>query len=231
MKYSIVITTFLLFSAIAFAQTFEVNGTLLEDETSFPLLGASVVQKGTSNGVVSDFDGNFSIQGIPMNAVLEISYLGFKTKEISITSTDFLTIRLETDSESLDEIIVVGYGTQTKKEITGAVSVVTSETIEELAPTRIEEALQGQVAGVNITATSGAPGSASNIRIRGIATNGDNQPLILVDGNVVVDLSVINPSDIESISVLKDATAGIYGVRAANGVILITLKQEGKALT
>jgi TonB-linked SusC/RagA family outer membrane protein len=229
MKYSIVITAFLLFSTMAVAQTFDLNGTLFEDETSFPLLGASVVQKGTSNGVISDFDGNFSIQGIPMNAILEISYLGFKTKEVIITSSDFLTVRLETDSESLDEIIVVGYGTQRKKEITGAVSVVTSETIEELAPTRIEEALQGQVAGVNITATSGAPGSASNIRIRGIATNGDNQPLILVDGNVVVDLSVINPSDIESISVLKDATAGIYGVRAANGVILITTKTGRKS--
>jgi TonB-linked SusC/RagA family outer membrane protein len=229
MKYSLLITTFLLFTTISFAQNFDVKGTLIEEDTNFPLLGASVIQKGTSNGVISDFDGNFSIDGIPMNAVLEISYLGFKPKEVTITSSQFLTIRLETDSESLDEIIVVGYGTQRKKEITGAVSVVTSETIEELAPTRIEEALQGQVAGVNITATSGAPGSASNIRIRGIATNGNNQPLILVDGNVVEDLSVINPSDIESISVLKDATAGIYGVRAANGVILITTKTGRKS--
>jgi TonB-linked SusC/RagA family outer membrane protein len=228
MKYSLLITTFLLFTTISFAQNFDVKGTLIEEDTNFPLLGASVIQKGTSNGVISDFDGNFSIDGIPMNAVLEISYLGFKSKEVTITSSQFLTIRLKTDSESLDEVIVVGYGTQRKKEITGAVSVVTSETIEELAPTRIEEALQGQVAGVNITATSGAPGSASNIRIRGIATNGNNQPLILVDGNVVEDLSVINPSDIESISVLKDATAGIYGVRAANGVILITTKTGRK---
>ena len=228
MKYSFLITAFLLFTTISIAQNFDVKGTLIEGDSNFPLLGASIIQKGTLNGVVSDFDGNFSIDGIPMNGVLEISYLGFKTKEVIITSSQFLTIRLETDSESLDEVIVVGYGTQRKKEITGAVSVVTSETIEELAPTRIEEALQGQVAGVNITATSGAPGSASNIRIRGIATNGNNQPLILVDGNVVEDLSVINPSDIESISVLKDATAGIYGVRAANGVILITTKTGRK---
>ncbi|MFT5238739.1 MAG: hypothetical protein ACI9M9_002352, partial [Flavobacteriaceae bacterium] len=152
MKYSLLITTFLLFTTISFAQNFDVKGTLIEEDTNFPLLGASVIQKGTSNGVISDFDGNFSIDGIPMNAVLEISYLGFKPKEVTITSSQFLTIRLETDSESLDEVIVVGYGTQRKKEITGAVSVVTSETIEELAPTRIEEALQGQVAGVNITA-------------------------------------------------------------------------------
>ncbi|MFT4849035.1 MAG: TonB-linked SusC/RagA family outer membrane protein [Sediminicola sp.] len=224
MKYSFLLTAFLLLTTITVAQNFNVKGTLIEGDSAFPLLGASIVLKGTTNGVVSDFDGNFSIDEIPMNGVLVISYLGFITRQVTITSSEFLTIRLETDSESLDEVIVVGYGTRSKKEITGAVSVISSETIEELAPTRIEEALQGQVAGVNITATSGAPGSASNIRIRGIATNGNNQPLILVDGNVVEDLSVINPSDIESISVLKDATAGIYGVRAANGVILITTK-------
>ena len=228
MKYSFLIAAFLLVTTISFAQNFNVNGTLVEADTNFPLLGASVIQKGTSNGVISDFDGNFSIDGIPMNAVLEISYLGFETKEVVVTSANFLNIKLETDSESLDEVVVVGYGTQRKKEITGAVSVVSSETIEELAPTRIEEALQGQISGVNITATSGAPGSGSNIRIRGISTNGNNQPLILVDGNVVQELSVINPSDIESISVLKDATAGIYGVRAANGVILITTKTGRK---
>jgi len=126
--------------------------------------------------------------------------------------------------------VVIGYGTQRKKEITGAVSVISSETIEELKPVRIEQALQGQVAGVQITTQSGSPGSRSDIRIRGISTNGDNQPLILVDGNVIEDLSVLNPSDIESINVLKDATAGIYGVRAANGVILIKTKTGRKSM-
>ena len=106
--------------------------------------------------------------------------------------------------------------------------MITSETIEELKPTRIEQAIQGQISGVTITTKSGAPGSESDIRIRGISTNGDNRPLILVDGNVIEDLSVINPSDIESMSVLKDATAGIYGVRAANGVILITTRSGRK---
>lgn len=120
--------------------------------------------------------------------------------------------------------MVIGYGTQSKKEVTGAVSTVGSGTIEELNPVRVEQALQGRVAGVNITSTSGSPGSASTINIRGISTNGDSRPLILVDGAVIEDLSVINPNDIENISVLKDATAGIYGVRAANGVILITTK-------
>ncbi len=111
----------------------------------------------------------------------------------------------------LDEVVVIGYGTQSKKEVTGAVSVVSSENIEALKPTRIEQALQGQVAGVNITSQTGSPGGASTISIRGVSTNGDNQPLILVDGNVIEDLSVLNPNDIESINILKDATAGIYG--------------------
>ncbi|MDC1265469.1 TonB-dependent receptor, partial [Flavobacteriaceae bacterium] len=137
-------------------------------------------------------------------------------------------IQLEEDLAQLDEIVVIGYGTQKKKEVTGAVSVVSNATIEKLKPTRIEQALQGQVAGVNITTNSGSPGGGSTISIRGVSTNGDSRPLILVDGNVVEDLSVINPNDIESMNILKDATAGIYGVRAANGVILITTKTGRK---
>jgi hypothetical protein len=207
MKHSFILTAFLLFSIIIQAQNFDISGTIVEEGTNYPLLGASVVLKGTSNGAVSDFDGNFNITDIPRNGILVFSYLGYSTKEVTITSGSWLTVLLEIDSESLDEVIVVGYGTQKKKEITGAVSVISSETIEELNPARIEQALQGQVAGVNITSQSGSPGSGSNIRIRGISTNGDNRPLILVDGNVIEDLSVVSPSDIESISVLKDATA------------------------
>ena len=115
-------------------------------------------------------------------------------------------------------------GTQTKKEITGAVSVIGAETIEKLNPTRVEQALQGQVAGVNITSSSGAPGANANIRIRGVSTNGNSSPLILVDGNPIGNLAALNPNDIKSVNILKDATAGIYGVRAANGVILIETK-------
>ena len=132
------------------------------------------------------------------------------------------------ESDIVDEVVVVGYGTQKKKEVTGAVSVLDSKAIEKLNPTRVEQALQGQIAGVNITSASGSPGSGSNIRIRGVSTNGDSSPLILVDGDVISDLSVLNPNDIKSINVLKDATAGIYGVRAANGVVLITTKTGRK---
>ncbi|MEJ6674660.1 MAG: TonB-dependent receptor, partial [Polaribacter sp.] len=175
----------------------------------------------------TDFDGLFTFANLQPNAILVFRYLGYKQKEVS-AKNGVLNVSLEIEAQSLDEIVLIGYGSQKKKETTGAVSVVSSQTIEDLKPTRIEQALQGQVAGVNITTTSGAPGAASSIRIRGVSTNGDNQPLILVDGNRIEDLSVINPSDIESINILKDATAGIYGVLAANGVIIITTKSGRK---
>ncbi|GAB5400817.1 MAG: TonB-dependent receptor [Aureisphaera sp.] len=204
------------------------SGTVLQKGTNEPLLSASVVQKGTNNGVTTDFDGNYTISDVSQGDVLVISYLGFITQEVKISSTNAITTYLEEDIASLEEIVVIGYGAKRKKEITGAVAVISAETIEELQPARIEQALQGQVAGVQITSQSGSPGSALDIRIRGISTNGDNRPLILVDGNVIEDLSVINPGDIETINVLKDATAGIYGVRAANGVVLITTKTGRK---
>ena len=218
-----------LFSAGLFAQTGEaiqVSGTVT-DMTGMPLPGVNVIVKGTSRGTSTDFDGVFSLS-VPQSATLLFSYLGFQSKEITITNSDAINVQLQEDASALDEVVVVGYGTQKRKEITGAVSVVSSETIEEQNPVRIEQALQGRVAGVNVSSTSGSPGSASTINIRGISTNGDNRPLILVDGAVIEDLSVLNPNDIESINVLKDATAGIYGVRAANGVILITTKTGRK---
>lgn len=213
-------------SVVLYAQTLNVKG-VVKDVSGETLLGVNVIVKNSSKGDVTDFDGNYKIDGVPKGSVLVFSYLGFTTKEV-VVDREIIDVVLEESAEKLDEIVVVGYGTQRKKEVTGAVSVLGSETIESLKPTRIEQALQGQVAGVNITQQSGAPGAASNIRIRGISTNGNNNPLILVDGSVIEDLSVINPSDIESINVLKDATAGIYGVRGANGVILITTKRGRK---
>lgn len=223
MKSKLFYLLFLLFSVSALGQELVIQGTVF-DGANEPLPGVSILVKGTNNGTATDFDGNFTLDGVPASSVLVFSYVGFKDLELMVTNSDPLTIVLQEDAETLDEVVVIGYGTQSKKEVTGAVSVVGSETIEKLNPVRIEQALQGQVAGVSITAQSGSPGSASNIRIRGITTNGNNNPLILVDGNIIEDLSVINPNDIESVNVLKDATAGIYGVRAANGVILITTK-------
>ena len=211
------------------AQELTINGNV-QDSDRMPIPGANIIVKNTTKGAITDFDGNFTLNDVPNGSRLVFSYIGYITKEIVVTSNDNVQVTLMPDLAMLDEVVIIGYGTQTKKEITGAVSVVSSETIEKLKPTRIEQALQGQVAGVNITTNSGSPGGGSTISIRGVSTNGDSRPLILVDGNVVEDLSVLNPNDIESMNILKDATAGIYGVRAANGVILITTKTGRKEM-
>ena len=208
------------------AQTIDVKGVVKDATTGEVLPGVSIIIKGTTVGTETDFDGAYTIKA-EKGAVLVFNYLGYQKKEV-IVNNQTINVSLSESAETLDEIVVIGYGTQTKKEVTGAVSVVGSATIEDLKPTRIEQALQGQVAGVNITQNSGSPGAASNIRIRGVSTNGDSRPLILLDGRRIEDLSVVNPSDIESINILKDATAGIYGVQAANGVILITTKSGRK---
>lgn len=209
-------------SSIMLAQQ-DISGTVVEQDTGGGLPGVTIVISGTNKGTTTDFDGNFTISA-NKGDLLIVSYIGFDTQQITIGDETSISIQLAEGQNKLNEIVVTGYGTQIKKEVTGAVAVIGAESIEKLNPVRIEQALQGQVAGVNITSTSGAPGAASNIRIRGVATNGDNRPLILVDGNVIEDLAVINPRDIESVNVLKDASAGIYGVRASNGVILITTK-------
>jgi TonB-linked SusC/RagA family outer membrane protein len=220
----ILLTFFTVFASIA--QTMSVKG-VVKDYTGETLPGVSIVIKGTSTGTETDFDGAYSLSNVNKGAVLVFNYLGMETKEVVVNGA-VINVILKESAESLDEIIVVGYGTQKKREVTGAVSVLDSKAIEKLNPTRVEQALQGQIAGVNITSASGSPGSGSNIRIRGVSTNGDNSPLILVDGNRITDLSVLNPNDIKSINVLKDATAGIYGVLAANGVVLITTKTGRK---
>jgi TonB-dependent starch-binding outer membrane protein SusC len=209
-------------SSIMLAQQ-DISGTVLEQDTGGGLPGVTIVISGTNKGTTTDFDGNFTISA-NKGDLLIVSYIGFDTQQITIGDETSISIQLAEGQNKLNEIVVTGYGTQIKKEVTGAVAIIGAESIEKLNPVRIEQALQGQVAGVNITSASGAPGAASNIRIRGVATNGDNRPLILVDGNVIEDLAVINPRDIESVNVLKDASAGIYGVRASNGVILITTK-------
>ena len=229
MKYTILFLVMTIcFATDINGQDISVSGNVKDASFNEPLPGVSIIVKNTSTGTTTDFDGNFTMNGLAEGDVLVFSYIGFVTQEIAVQNSDSLTIIMQEDVSALEEVVVVGYGTQRKKELTGAVSIVGSETIEDLNPTRVEQALQGQVAGVQVTSESGSPGGGSNIRIRGITTNGDNRPLILVDGNVIEDLSVINPSDIESMNILKDATAGIYGVRAANGVVLITTKTEKK---
>ncbi|NCO64135.1 MAG: TonB-dependent receptor [Flavobacteriales bacterium] len=219
----------LFFVAYTSAQNIDISG-IIQDESGIPIPGVNILVKNTTKGSVSDFDGNFTVTNLQVGSTLTFSFIGYITKELVVTNADYLTVTMQEDIAKLDEVVVIGYGSQTKKEVTGAVSIVSSKTIEALKPTRIEQALQGQVAGVNITTQSGSPGGATTISIRGVSTNGDSRPLILVDGNVIEDLSVLNPSDIENINILKDATAGIYGVRAANGVVLITTKTGRKEM-
>ncbi|WP_372918704.1 SusC/RagA family TonB-linked outer membrane protein [Salegentibacter sp.] len=204
------------------AQTFTVEGNVT-DENGMPLLGVNVLVKGETRGTTTDFDGNFSISGVSEENVLVLSYVGFETKEVPVEGESFLNIVLNSDSAALEEVVVIGYGTQQRKDITGAVSVVSSETIEEMKPIRLEQALQGTAAGVNVTPSSGAPGAGININIRGVASNSVNGPLVLIDG-YQGDLGTLNPNDVESISILKDAQAAIYGIAGANGVVLITTK-------
>ncbi|ELR70565.1 TonB-dependent receptor [Fulvivirga imtechensis AK7] len=223
MKILLTMLTLLLSTGL-YAQS-KVTGKVT-DETGEPLPGVNVLVRGTTQGTVTDINGSYSIE-VSEDGILLFSFIGYVTEEIRPGSRTVVDLQLTPDVTALQEVIVVGYGTSTKKELTGAVSAVSSDDIQALNPQRIEQALQGQVAGVNITSASGSPGGALNIRIRGLSTNGDNAPLILVDGvpYSADGLNALNPSDIESVNVLKDATAGIYGVRAANGVIMITTKK------
>lgn len=212
------------------AQSIPVTGNV-KAKTGEPLVGATIAIKGTSIAATTDAEGNFSINVPNRNAKLVVSYVGMATKEVAIPESGALSVLLEdVGLGSLDEVVVVGYGTQQKKVVTGAISSVKSKDLENVPSNRIEQALQGRVAGVTIAQNNGQPGSASTIRVRGFTTFGEggNNPLWVIDG-VVVDqggIGYLNQSDIESIDVLKDAaSAAIYGTRAATGVILVTTKK------
>lgn len=199
-----------------------------EKATGLPIPGANIQVKNTTNGTVTDFDGAFTLKGISSGATLVVSYIGYKNFEYKVNgSNGKLAVSLEEDAKTLDEVVVIGYGSQKRREVTGAVSVVDNKTLEILKPVKIEQALQGTVSGVNVTTQSGSPGAALDIRIRGIATNGENRPTTIIDG-YVGELGLLNPNDIESITVLKDAQAAIYGTIGANGVILVTTKSGKK---
>ncbi|WP_046746294.1 SusC/RagA family TonB-linked outer membrane protein [Kordia zhangzhouensis] len=229
MNRQLIVFALMLFSLWSYSQEFEIKGKVLEEGTGVPLPGVTVLLKNTSNGVSTDFDGNFTLKNVPKGGTIVFSYIGYATQEIVVNSNQELTITLKEESEALDSVVVIGYGSQRKELVTGAYTSLDSEQIVEVNPSRIEEALQGTAAGVQVNANSGSPGSALNIRIRGITTNGDNSPLVIVDGvNIGTDLSVVDPNDIESLDIIKDASSAIYGVQAANGVILITTKKGRK---
>lgn len=208
---------------------FVVRG-VVEDESGIPLVGANIVEKGTTVGTIADIDGKFNLTVSKKGTVLTVSFLGYVTKEIEANLTS-LKITLTESSKQLDEVVVVGYGTMRKRDVTGAISSLSSNEIEQKIPTNVFDALQGQVAGVQIVSGSGQPGESSSIRIRGTSTFSSEgvKPLYIVDGIPMEDIGGVNPSDIASMEVLKDAaSAAIYGSRSANGVIIITTKSGEK---
>jgi len=204
-----------------------VTGTVT-DETGTPLPGANVVEKGTTNGTQTDFDGNFTLN-VESGAVLVFSYLGFQSTEIAVGGNSVVNATLAEDAAALDEVIVTGYATETKRETTAAVSIVKAEELAAIPSGNVEQQLQGRVAGVTVL-TNGQPGTSSQIRVRGFGAFGGNEPLYVVDGVPVQNTEFLNPDDIATTTVLKDAAAAsIYGARAANGVVVYTTKQGSRS--
>ena len=216
--------------AVVYAQNIQIKGTVVSGTDNEPLPGVNVVVKGnTSTGTITDFNGTFTLSA-PADAILSISYIGFKSQEIAVKGHKDIKIVLQEDSETLDEVVVVGYGVQKKSVVTASIAKVSADDLASTAPVRMDNALKGLASGVTVTSSSGQPGAAAQIRVRGVGTirteNGAADPLYIVDGMPLEGgLDYLNPNDIASIEVLKDAASGaVYGARAANGVILVTTK-------
>lgn len=225
----IMLLMFLMVATTAMAQTSTSVKGVVVDKEKFPIIGASVLQKGTTNGIATDVDGNFALRLQPdAPQVIIVSYLGMITQELSITKSDMGQIVLQEDSEVLDEVVVVSYGKQSKRLITGAVQSVKAEDLADMPVAQLSQKLQGQFAGVQINQVTGIPGQGMEIRVRGQASiSAGSDPLIVMDGfPISTNLANINPDEIETITILKDASASsLYGSRAANGVVLITTKR------
>ncbi|MFN8255033.1 MAG: TonB-dependent receptor [Bacteroidales bacterium] len=208
-------------------QLFTVAGKVTDAATGQPLPGVNISVKGTSNGTITDFEGTYKIELENSNSVLSFSYMGYKVQEVEVAGKNKIDIQLETSEENIEEVVVIGYGTQKKRDVTGSVSSVKGDELVKLPSMRADQALQGKAAGVVVTNTDGAPGGNTTIRVRGSnSITGSNAALVVIDGYQGGNLSTVNPNEIESIEVLKDASAtSIYGSRGANGVILVTTKK------
>jgi TonB-linked SusC/RagA family outer membrane protein len=201
-----------------------ITGTVTDAATGEPVIGANVVEKGSANGTVTDVDGNYSIS-VSTSATLQISFIGYYTQEIPVGNQTKLDVRLLEDTKILEEVVVVGYGVQKKVNMTGAVGTIKSDALEGLSVTNIQELLQGKSPGLNVTKSSGQPGSGASMDIRGTSTIGGSSGILIIIDGVPGNINTLNPNDVESISILKDAaSASIYGSRAANGIILVTTK-------
>ena len=222
-SYKLLLTLLvLLMSTNAFAQRLTATGKVV-DAAGLEVIGASVLEKGTTNGVVTNLDGEFSLS-VGQNATLVISFIGYKTIEVKAATN--MNITLQEDNELLDEVVVIGYGSVKRKDVTTAVSTVSTKDLDQRPIVSAAQALQGKAAGVSVMQPSGEPGGGMSIRVRGTTSfNGSNDPLYVVDGVPVDNINFLSPNDIENLSILKDASsAAIYGSRAANGVVLITTK-------
>lgn len=229
----IILTTEAIKDLHAQQQAKTVTGTVT-DVSGEPIIGANIRIKGTTTGTITDIDGNFSIEAKPQS-VIEVSYIGYLTQETVINNQKSIRFLLKEDTKTLDEVVVIGYGVQKKADLTGSVANINTEKLNTQSNTNIGQALQGKIAGVDIVSQGGAPGSGTRIMVRGIGTLNNASPLYIVDGMYMNSIDHINPNDIASIDVLKDASsAAIYGSRAANGVIIVTTKEgsntEGKPI-
>ena len=199
---------------------------IVKDTSGEPVIGANVIVKGTTNGTITGIDGDFTLSNVKKSDVIVFTFIGYKTEEVKYTGQPSVNVTLKDDTELLDEVVVIGYGTVNKRDLTGSVASVKAEDIAAVPVSSAVEALTGKLAGVNITTTEGSPDAEMKIRVRGGGSlSQDNSPLYIVDGFPVSSISDIAPSEIQSIDVLKDASStAIYGARGANGVIIITTK-------
>lgn len=209
-----------LLGSLAYAQTTQVSGTV--SDVDGPLPGVNIVVKGTSNGVTTDFDGNYTISDVVDESVLVYSYIGYATQEVTVQGKATINVIMESDAQALSEVVLIGYGTSNKRELTGSVATIKKDAIVNVVASNPTTALQGKLSGIQVESFGGQPGGSANVFIRGVNSLSNADPLYIVDGLFVDNMDYVNPQDIEDISILKDAAAAsIYGSRAANGVVLI----------
>ena len=221
----IILWIFFLLLNVTFSMAQSISGTVIDEYSKEPIIGASVVINGTSTGTTTDFNGKFRLESTKRPVEIIITYIGYKKQSVKIDNQEFIQIFLSEDIKVLDQVVVIGYGTQKKSDLTGAVSSIKSDDISKMATTNVAQALQGKASGVEVVQNSGAPGASTSIRIRGMGTINNSDPLYVVDGISMDNINYLSSEDIASIEILKDATsAAIYGSRAANGVVLITTK-------
>jgi TonB-dependent SusC/RagA subfamily outer membrane receptor len=208
-----------------------VTGKVMDGEMNEPIIGANILQRGTAHGAITDLDGVYSIS-VPMDAELVFSYVGMQTQVIRVDGRHTIDVTMKPDAKTLDEVVVVGYGTSRKRDLTGSIVSVKGDELTSTPASSPVSALQGRVPGMNVT-TTGSAGTAPSITIRGIGSMGNSNPYYIVDGMFTDNIDFVNPNDIESMEVLKDASSlAMFGVKGANGIIIITTKKgkEGKVL-